>query len=69
MAKEKLVKSLPKLWFQKDNLCDACQMDKQAKATDKGVRIRSYFRNLGNQFALVSLVIPKSMDLALLDPD
>lgn len=36
LAKGELVKVLPKLGFQKVNLCDAWQMGKQAKATHKG---------------------------------
>ena len=41
LSRKELVHGLPKLKFQKDKICDACQMGKQTKATHKGKNVVS----------------------------
>ena len=46
LMKNELVKGLPRLKFKKDDVCDACQMDKQTRSSFKSKDMISTSRPL-----------------------
>ena len=46
IAKKELVRSLPKIKFEKDRICDACQFGKQTKVSFKPINYVTTLRPL-----------------------